>query len=135
VADFEALFGKAMDRTKLEHWADSYIAAQTNPGVVDEKHPLWWTVEKFISPSEENSEECWAGILEVLSRKPPQTVIGMLAAGPLEDLIDCHAPAFIDRIELEARKNPSFRYLLGGVWESGKPEMWSRILRARGAAW
>jgi hypothetical protein len=81
------------------------------------------------------AEELWQGILEVLSRNPSETVLGMLAAGPLEDLIHYHGPAYVEAIELEARRNPSFRHLLGGVWESSTPEVWHRIESARGDSW
>ncbi len=51
----------------------------------------------------------------------------MLAAGPLEDLIEYHGPDFIGRIEDEARRSAIFRELLGEVWESSTPEVWGRI--------
>lgn len=79
--------------------------------------------------------DCWLAILEVLSRDPPEEVIGVLAAGALEDLIRSHGPAFIERIEAESRRNKAFRRLLGGVWQSTAPEIWARIQKARGEAW
>ncbi|MBV6836809.1 hypothetical protein KWH01_05840 [Xanthomonas campestris pv. merremiae] len=81
------------------------------------------------------SEESWATILAILAKNPPDSVIGVLAAGPLEDLIQDSGLHYIDRIELEARRNPAFRQLLGGVWRSGTPEVWARVEAARGATW
>jgi hypothetical protein len=81
------------------------------------------------------AEEVWAAILEVLAREPSSTVIQNLAAGPLEDLLEYWGPVFIDRVEVEARRNPSFRHLLGGVWQCSTPEVWQRIQKVRGAAW
>jgi len=43
-------------------------------------------------------------------------LIGVLAAGPLEDLIKLHAPTIVDEIEIEARRNESFRKALAGTW-------------------
>jgi hypothetical protein len=83
----------------------------------------------------EQAEQAWLAILEVLSRSPSQEVIGILAAGPLEDLVEDWGIEFVDRIEHEARRNSAFRYLLGGVWQSSTLEVWSRIEKARGNAW
>jgi hypothetical protein len=78
-------------------------------------------------------EDRWNAILKILSLNPPQSVIGVFAAGPLEDLIADHGAEFIDRVELEARRSPAFRYLLGGVWpRGGSEEIFSRLEKARG---
>ena len=73
----------------------------------------------------------WKVINLIIKKTSEQSVIGSLAAGPLEDLIQYHGNRFIDRIETEARKNALFRHLLGGVWKSEPPEIWSRIEKAR----
>jgi hypothetical protein len=70
-------------------------------------------------------EDCWVAILEILSRGPPDKGIGILAAGPLENLIEASGPEFIDRIEREARHSGAFRHLLRGVRESSTPEVWA----------
>lgn len=62
-------------------------------------------------------------------------MIGILAAGPLEDLIHAWGPAFIDRIEVQAHRDLAFRHLLGGVWRSSSEEIWKRIEVARVRAW
>jgi hypothetical protein len=56
-----------------------------------------------------------------------EEVLGVLAAGPLEDLIHDKGDDFIERIELLARRDPAFRLLLRGVWESGSPAVWERV--------
>jgi len=80
-------------------------------------------------------DDCWAVILEVLARSPPDAVLGILAAGPLEDLIHYHGPEFIERIETESRRSAGFRHLLGGVWKSSSPEIWARVQKAQGQTW
>jgi hypothetical protein len=77
-------------------------------------------------------EEIWQVILAVLDRTPSDIVLGNLAAGPLEDLVKHVGDQFVDRIELDARRSPAFRTLLGGVWRSGSDSDWSRIEKARG---
>jgi len=127
----------AMSRQEIEVWAAAYIQAQQDPTLLKKGNSLWWAVEKFMSPLPDgtSSEDCWVTILEVLSRKPPDSVLGVLAAGPLEDLIDYYGPEFIERIETEARRNASFRHLLGGVWESSTPDVWARVQKAQGEIW
>lgn len=117
----------------IEEWASAYIAFQLDASKPTDGHPDWWAVKKFMD--EADTEDCWNAILVVLSKEPPDAVLGVLAAGPLEDLIHFAGSQFIDRIETEARRNPAFRDLLGGVWKSGTPDVWARVESARGEPW
>ncbi len=58
-------------------------------------------------------------ILEILKIEANPVLLSLLAAGPLEDVINAAA---IDRIEREARVNERFRDLLGGVWYYRAPD-------------
>lgn len=58
-------------------------------------------------------------ILEILKIEANPVLLSLLAAGPLEDVINA---ATIDRIEREARVNERFRDLLGGVWYYRAPD-------------
>jgi hypothetical protein len=90
----------------------------------------------FDGASRAEPEIAWTAIME-LSRQPlTAEQIAALAAGPLEDLLAYHGPAFIDRVEQQARVYPTFRRLLGGVWQSSiTAEVWRRIEHIRGATW
>lgn len=112
-------------------WVTAYIEAQSSPQPALDDHPQWWAIKRFMDLNDlESAEEAWRAILQVVARQPPERVVGMLAAGPLEDLIQCWGPQFIERIEQAAWRSADFRALLGGVWESGVPEVWARIQRA-----
>jgi hypothetical protein len=125
-----------MDSQAVKEWATAYIALQQDSDHSVDGHPLFWAAECFMLPGDSvSAEDCWAAILEILSRKPSESIIGMLAAGPLEDLIDSCGPEFIERIELQARRDPAFRHLLGGVWAGSTPAIWARVEAARGGAW
>ncbi|HET6430956.1 DUF6869 domain-containing protein [Dyella sp.] len=125
-----------MDSQAIEDWANAYIALQQDGSRPLDGHHLFWAAERFMFPVHTaDAEDCWATILAILARAPPKDVLGLLAAGPLEDLIHHAGPGFIDRIELQARKDPAFRHLLGGVWASSTPDIWARIEAARGATW
>jgi hypothetical protein len=76
----------------------------------------------------EHPEHGWNAILAVLNDPRAKPYIGMLAAGPIEDLLGHHGIQFIDRVELEARSNPAFAWALGGVWQCQMTdEIWARV--------
>ncbi|MCB1338824.1 MAG: hypothetical protein KDK10_15675 [Maritimibacter sp.] len=52
-----------------------------------------------------------------------------IAAGPLEDIVADHGPAFIDRIETLALRSPRFRFALSGVWPLDNEDSaeWKRV--------
>jgi hypothetical protein len=120
-----------MSEPDSKSWAIAYVEAQTCGESVHENHPLWWPIGRFFDLQYDRPEECWQAILAVLDLNPQESVLGVLAAGPLEDLIDDHGEDFIERIEIEARHSPPFRALLQGVWKSSTPAIWARIERAR----
>jgi hypothetical protein len=93
-----------------------------------EKEQYEWASEEVMDLAIDKSELLWCFILEVLSRNPPDEVLGMLAAGPLEDYLSYWAVEKIDVVEIEAKSNPAFSNLLGGVWQSSIPDkIWNRI--------
>jgi hypothetical protein len=62
-----------------------------------------------------------------------QNIAGLLAAGPLEDLLAFHGANFIERIEAEARRDRRMFWTLGGVWQNSMTdEVWERVQRAAG---
>jgi hypothetical protein len=126
----------ALTPQEINEWANAYIAAEELPEKERHDSSYWWAIERFMNMRDSaQADDGWTTILKVLDGQPSQNVIGMLAAGPLEDLIQEWGELFVDRIELEARRNPAFRHLLGGVWESSTPEVWARIEKARGTSW
>ena len=124
-----------MDSADLETWVGAYIEAHSSAETVELDHPQWWAVQRFFELEMEQPDVIWAAILLTIEKTTNQRVIGVLAAGPLEDLIENHGPTWIDRIEVEALRNPKFKHLLGGVWKSSTPEIWGRVEKARGKAW
>lgn len=120
-----------LEEKEMRAWVDGYISAQQQPVPRQQDDGPHWAVQRFFDLEQDHPELCWQAILQILHRRPGDKVLGLLAAGPLEDLIDSHGPAYIDRIEAEAGGNPEFRRLLAGVWESSTAEVWHRVLRAR----
>ena len=63
-------------------------------------------------------------------------MLGVLAAGPLEDLLSYNGDHVVDQVDLLARRDPSFRLLLNGVWDSSiAPDVLSRLEKYRGSRW
>lgn len=120
-----------LTKEEMKAWVDEYIKAQENNTSISKSGELHWSVNKFFELVNEYPETCWNAILEILHREPSEKVKDILAAGPLEDLIDTHGEEYIELIEEEAKINSKFRELLRGVWESSTPEVWNRVLKAR----
>lgn len=125
--------GTALTDAQITDWASAYVQAQQDPGLVaDDSHPQWWAVEKAVLFSAAGRfEDCWRLVLEVLRLTCDPEVLGVLAAGVLEDIIEEAGPAFVRRIEWQAWTDPAFRRLLAAAWPCGSPDVWARIEAAR----
>lgn len=77
----------------------------------------------------EAPDACLDVCIALLRFQPTDAEIPYFAAGPLENLVTWHGPTVIERIEVEARANPRFRYMLSGIWGESRtePEVWQRI--------
>ena len=100
-------------------------------GVLKENDVNFWAWEEFERLTREDPEGAWVAILSVMEATSDEYTLGMLAAGPLEDLIDTHGEALVKRIEQKAAEDSRFRAVLQGVWKSSTPEIWERIERAQ----
>jgi hypothetical protein len=120
------------DFPDIEAWAAAYIRVHDANASLDATHPDYLAAYEFMADvSGPKAEECWSGILAVVRRRPSAHVLGMVAAGLVEDLLDEAGPHFIHRIEAEAARDAVFKAMLNGVWASGAPEVWARVEAAR----
>jgi hypothetical protein len=82
---------------------------------------------------------CLDAIQEILNRipaDPNNQYFKVLAAGPLEDLLEAHGELLVDQIEILARRSPAFRLLLNGVWPGTiKPKVLDRLSKYRVSPW
>ena len=88
---------------------------------------------------EEEPELTWETILLVMRAYPEadfyaeekneaRKVCGVLAAGPVEDLLSFHGHRFIEKFEEEARRDRRIAWLLGGAWQfQMSDEIWHRV--------
>lgn len=111
----------------IDYLMECWIAAQSPDPLIKEEHI--WAFMELTDDACENPERAWECIL--FAAKDPRFTdnhIGVMAAGPLEDLLSYHGPAFIDRVEQEAKINRRFAWTLGGVWKFQMSDaIWNRV--------
>jgi len=113
-----------------EEWIEKWSGDKA-PGV--DGSALDWDLPR------EQPELCLAAIMEVLERidcSEPSKLLGVLAAGPLEDLLTYSGQIVLDQVDLLARRDSRFRLLLNGVWDSGiNPSILARLAKYRTNRW
>ena len=73
---------------------------------------------------------------QICNEDHSDSIIEVLAAGPMENLLANHGREIIEQVEEIARRNPVFRELLGGVWQrETETAVWERIVAARSQTW
>jgi len=80
---------------------------------------LFWAWEAVATERWHDPEAKWPLILRLLDAAADDWEVGLVAAGPLEDLLIMYGKDFIDRMESEARTNAKLREALAGVWLRG----------------
>lgn len=114
-------------RKVADAWVEELSKQKSDPG--------HWAIQTVIGWKSQ-PELVWNFIMYVVRQEVNWQVTGNLAAGPLEDLLSSNGPQYIDRVELLARRDPKFNYLLGGVWQQGMTnDVWERVQRARLKIW
>ena len=114
----------------VEALADLWLADHAEDGG-DPEEPTW--SDLCVFELDAHPEVLLAFILRALRKAETAWQAGLLAAGPLEDLIAAHGPAVIDRLEDQARRAPRVAFALTGVWqgEGTDPAVWARLEAAR----
>jgi hypothetical protein len=77
--------------------------------------PDAWAAECVSELVMESPQMALDFILRALAVFETDEDLALLAAGPLEDLLDYHSQDIIDRLEAEAASSARFRLLLSGV--------------------
>jgi hypothetical protein len=116
---------------ELDELTDAWIALQKAPK--QEHDALFWAFEKLDSLIDDDPETAWRVIDLIWRRDQSDLMLAHLAAGPLEDLLVRHGPAFIERVYGTACKEPVFRKMLGAVWRNSIAEpVWQRLKQIAG---
>jgi hypothetical protein len=113
---------------KDEDLARAYVASQKTEFKSEQWHSLFWTHERTNYLTEYLPHKAWRVILLIWSMDQSIETIQSLSAGEIEDLLAMNGTEMIALVETEARHDPSFAKLLGGVWKNRmKDEVWSRL--------
>jgi hypothetical protein len=123
-----------METKRKEKLISAWIEHFSKEETEDDKTA--WAHYLLSDICEKHPTLAWNLILEILRRPISEFATSVLAAGPMEDLLACHGSAVIEKVEQQARTNPAFRHLLGGVWRSRIGEaIWKRVEAVRGEPW
>ena len=127
VADEVAVEKLSYEQAVVTGWVALCKAERNTPE--HDKH--FWAFDSVWEMCQKDPDAAWQVILAVLAADQSDSVIGRLSAGPLEDLLAHHPYEVIERVESEARRNPQFAHLLGGVWQNAMPDdVWERVQAA-----
>ena len=95
-----------------------------------ETSDAWEDVDEMVN---KRPEEAWRLIRDMVDVAPDH-LLGTIAAGPLENLLNWHGKKFVERVELAAATDSRFQQCLRGVWLSEPKWLTRRINRAMKAA-
>ncbi len=136
------LFGDAKWPADMDELASAWISFEisTTKDAVTHRdiheNEFFWVLNCVEDLCQDHPDLALDFVLEVLKKDPSPEVIGVLAAGPLEDLLAENGLAVIDRVEQEAHRDPKFRHLLGGVWRNAMTDdIWERVQHLAAAKW
>jgi hypothetical protein len=97
----------------------------------EEKDAFDWACMVVTDFAQDEPEKAWECIMYAIARPEFEPHFGVLAASVLEDLLSFHGPAYIEKVESEAKSNHKFAFLLGGVWRfQMNDEIWERVQKA-----
>jgi hypothetical protein len=116
-----------MTKAELASPSHAWIKYQRAPKGSQAQATCAWATDLSDLVCDE-PETPWLLILEIHRRDKSVLVQQGLSAGPVEDLLAKHGESFIGRVEVEARKDPSFATMLGGVWRNSMSDaIWDRL--------
>lgn len=128
----------------IEEQATAWIACARFSNSKDVPDDLWERGWNLNECAFDDPDFAWETIKEILGRYSDEAlftdsateakrILGNLGAGPLEILLAQHGDALISEIEIEARSDPKFSWILACVWQNSiSDELWSRVQRAAG---
>lgn len=104
-------------------WIDALRRGENAQG--EEVHQAVVMLTFFYTP-----ETQWKFVLAALQGAGDHER-GHIAAGPFEGLMGKHGQDFIDRVEAEAIRDPSFKEMLGDTWQYLMSDaIWARVQAA-----
>jgi hypothetical protein len=120
----------SMESSEFETIVKAWVTAQAAQEGSETYHENEWAIRKLINWSVGNPQPhlVWQFVIAAYPQTNSEAVLGMIAAGPLEDLLSGYGTEYIERVEALAHQDPVFSRLLSGVWR-GKitDDVWNRL--------
>lgn len=117
-----------MTDTELQALAADWVLYWKSPEDSVARESLRSAADQEYRLVREEPETAWRLILAIHRQDKSSAIQEVLSAGPLEDLLAKHGEAFIEEVEREAKADPTFARLLGGVWRNAmSASVWSRV--------
>jgi hypothetical protein len=108
-----------------EHWIEGarMLKAKKSP------HPEHdWAFDWFLHNLDKDTDEVFRQIVEIAAATNDEGVLGLLGAGPLENLIDRTGFAYLEKIEKAAANSEGFAIALSAVWKGDIPtDVWQAL--------
>ena len=110
---------RAMAEAVFHEWREEIKEAETA-----------WELTRLIE-SRIDPDRALCVILGIMALDSKDGEIDLLGAGPLEDFLNNSGPEYIEVIEQLAAKNPRFKTVLKGVWQTHDMDLavWRRVER------
>jgi len=122
----------------VENLADQWIAEILSTSVPTESDGHDETAESAsdiaLHLAYRSTEAAWAFVERVLVKTTSTKVLGLLAAGILEELITLDDANSIPKLRGLVERHPVLAEVLNGVWQGDTSDAtWQEVLRLRGA--
>ncbi len=116
------------DDERDDDLARAFVAHYQAENNSDRSNALLWASDRMDYLVTYVPQKAWRVILLIWSMDQSIKTMQILSAGALEDLLAKHGNEMIGLVEAEAKRNPSFAKLLGGVWKNSmSDEVWARL--------
>jgi hypothetical protein len=126
------LIGRKMTDLEIEDVARKWIVYQEawerdgGPGRTGSE--LQWVYNLVDDMTRDRPEETWKLILAVRRLDQSEMIEQILAAAVFEDLMSAYGATLIDRVEAEAKRDPSFVGVIRASYRIGMSEdVWGRL--------
>lgn len=98
----------------------------------DTDDPGDWINDCLFELEYNDPSGCLFFIVVTLDRVASLEVLAVLAAGPMENVLDNFGQDVIEPVERLARRSTKFRLLLSGIWGGSRiePDVWMRVKAA-----
>lgn len=114
-----------------ERFAARYLAFVTVSLEADAPDglPDAWTAALFEHLAKDHPARALTTIQAALRLVDSPDEVALLAAGPLQTLVETHGVSMLGELEAAAQSTPRFAFALSGLWSegAGAPLLWAKV--------